>query len=648
MKTKSNSRPQTIQLIAGEMEIEAAAGKQRRFSMIAYTGDAMTVGGYQDPIVIDLSGLNIGNSPRPILIDHTNDLEHVFGQSDSIGVANGNLLVDGVIVGTGEKSARVIEMAKSGFKFQASIGASVKSREFVKQGSSVTVNGKKFNGPINVARKSVLSEVSVVTLGADDRTVTTIAANSRREKSIMPMKKNKMQPAIIDDQDDSQIEGDDNTGEIDASHAAAVDAIIAGYLCNAAPGSKDRLDEIKATAISEHWDFNRVQLEALRASRPQSTPRRFTPGSTQRAADSDQLVTASLMLHAGRGELATKVYGERVAQAAHDLRCHSLVDVCATALRLNMIDVPRDRNEMIRAAFSTSSLPTALGAYADKVAADAFRETPGIWEKVSKVRNVNNLRESKIIRTLFVGNYEPIPNGGTIEHGSLKEGDTRTVQAFTKGMMLGITREHIINDDLGVFNDTADALGRAGKRTMNDEFAKTILANAGNFFHNDNGNLGTSGTVLAAGTLAAAIENMAKRTDSEGRSIDIKARILLVPPELEFTALQLLKSAEVMRYTSNSIDNAPTGNPLASALDLLTEARLSNPAYSGYSTTAWYLFASLMDGAINVALLNGRATPTIEQAEAPFNMLGVMFRGYHDFGFRLGEPVAAYKATGQV
>ncbi|MBU0639071.1 MAG: hypothetical protein KKB50_09420, partial [Planctomycetes bacterium] len=41
---------------------------------------------------------------------------------------------------------------------------------------------------------------------------------------------------------------------------------------------------------------------------------------------------------------------------------------------------------------------------------------------------------------------------------------------------------------------------------------------------------------------------------------------------------------------------------------------------------------------IEVAFLNGQESPTIETADADFNVLGIQMRGYHDFGVALQEP----------
>jgi hypothetical protein len=51
---------------------------------------------------------------------------------------------------------------------------------------------------------------------------------------------------------------------------------------------------------------------------------------------------------------------------------------------------------------------------------------------------------------------------------------------------------------------------------------------------------------------------------------------------------------------------------------------------------------------IEVAFLNGQESPTIETAEADFNVLGIQMRGYHDFGCALQDPRGGTKSKGEV
>ncbi|MDR1384641.1 MAG: hypothetical protein LBJ67_12485 [Planctomycetaceae bacterium] len=55
----------------------------------------------------------------------------------------------------------------------------------------------------------------------------------------------------------------------------------------------------------------------------------------------------------------------------------------------------------------------------------------------------------------------------------------------------------------------------------------------------------------------------------------------------------------------------------------------------GNSATAWYLLADpLWLASLEVAFLGGQDRPTVERADADFNILGVQFRGYIDFGVK--------------
>ena len=75
---------------------------------------------------------------------------------------------------------------------------------------------------------------------------------------------------------------------------------------------------------------------------------------------------------------------------------------------------------------------------------------------------------------------------------------------------------------------------------------------------------------------------------------------------------------------------------------------MGNTTYTGSSGKAWYLLSDPNDlPVIEVALLNGQESPTIETAEADFNTLGVKMRGYHDFGVALQDPRGGVKAKGE-
>ena len=73
---------------------------------------------------------------------------------------------------------------------------------------------------------------------------------------------------------------------------------------------------------------------------------------------------------------------------------------------------------------------------------------------------------------------------------------------------------------------------------------------------------------------------------------------------------------------------------------------MSDSAYTGYSAKAWYLVGeSLMP--MVVSFLNGMQAPTVESSDADFSQLGILFRGFHDFGADKSEYMAALKVKGE-
>jgi hypothetical protein len=91
----------------------------------------------------------------------------------------------------------------------------------------------------------------------------------------------------------------------------------------------------------------------------------------------------------------------------------------------------------------------------------------------------------------------------------------------------------------------------------------------------------------------------------------------------------------------------PNANVFANRFLPVSTPYLSNSTYTGNSSTAWYLLANPQDLAtIQVVFLNGVETPTVEMADADFDLLGIAMRGYHDFGVSQMEPRGGVKSKG--
>src|SRR5690606_6914265 len=120
-----------------------------------------------------------------------------------------------------------------------------------------------------------------------------------------------------------------------------------------------------------------------------------------------------------------------------------------------------------------------------------------------------------------------------------------------------------------------------------------------------------------------------------------------VPTSVSAVATMLYKSLEIRDNTTNKGAH-PISNPHQGKFRVEVSRYLSNSQYTGNSAKAWYLLADPSDlPVIETAFLNGQEAPTIETAEADFNVLGVQMRGYHDFGVELQDPRGGVKAKGE-
>jgi hypothetical protein len=136
-------------------------------------------------------------------------------------------------------------------------------------------------------------------------------------------------------------------------------------------------------------------------------------------------------------------------------------------------------------------------------------------------------------------------------------------------------------------------------------------------------------------------------TDTDGKPIGIMPSIMLVPTALSAIGSQLFKSLELRDTTATT--KFPVANPHQGKFRVEVSRYLANTSYTGNSAKAWYLFAEPTDlPVIEVAFLNGQEAPTIETADADFNVLGIQMRGYHDFGVALQDPRGAIKSKGEV
>ena len=144
----------------------------------------MKLAGFHYPMVIDAEGAVGAAAEVPIYYGHIEEqhspseaMECLVGQAP-LECKDGKITAGGAVTGNSETVRAMLAHAAKGFKFQASVHGKPTEMTFVRDGETVTVNGRAVMGPVNVARKSVLDHVAILPLGADTTTSACIAAQN--------------------------------------------------------------------------------------------------------------------------------------------------------------------------------------------------------------------------------------------------------------------------------------------------------------------------------------------------------------------------------------------------------------------------------------------------------------------------------------
>jgi phage major head subunit gpT-like protein len=172
------------------------------------------------------------------------------------------------------------------------------------------------------------------------------------------------------------------------------------------------------------------------------------------------------------------------------------------------------------------------------------------------------------------------------------------------------------------------------------------MNNAAFFAAGNNNYLTGADTALSIDGLTKAEVAFLNQVDPDGKPLGIMPAVILVPTALSAMGTMLFKSVEIRDTTAST--KYPIANPHAGKFRTEVSRYLSNAQYTGFSDKAWYLLADPTAlPVIEVAFLNGQESPTIETADADFNVLGVQMRGYHDFGCALQDPKGGTKSKGE-
>ena len=283
---------------------------------------------------------------------------------------------------------------------------------------------------------------------------------------------------------------------------------------------------------------------------------------------------------------------------------------------------PAHRHEyLLKEAMTTADFPYLFGEILDRQLLQGFKDTPQVMAQVCRRGTVRDFRT--------VHRYE-ISNGDQYldqvsekgEYLASDRDEARYTYALLKyGRQFDISWEAMVNDDLGALSDTPMRFAKAARRTE-ERFITSLFWNAAGpldaYFSAANGGAAVAANPLTIANLETAVEAMAAYTDQGGSPIMNRPKYLVIPPALEFTARQILSSANKQWLWPENDEGGPFAYPTTNVIAQYGLELIINPwipiicTTGTIGATTWALFSSPADiAAAEFGLLRGHESPEL-------------------------------------
>ncbi len=596
------------------------------------------------PTVLLMSGCQIPpNRQLPLLDTHSRySTASVIGSYRDIRI-EGDQLVGRAVFSTAPEAEGPWLKTMEGHLTDYSVARKDLEATIIPAGQTGLIGNRSFTGPVKVVTSWIPKEMSSCPIGADEN------AKARAATA---------EPATTHERGIKMAEHEENRGlptEATKPQTPAVD--LDAVRADAVRAEHERMIEIDAMCVRFDVPADKkaelikpgISVEAARKSvldliaerSAGLNPGARTPAMTDTlrgiesgADERDKFRAAaedSLLIRAGHAP-------EKAAAGATDLVGFSLRELARESLRMSGLSVSGDAMGMVGRALTTSDFPLILANIANRSLFEGYAAASETWQKWCGVGSTSDFKTQTVVRPGEMADLDQIREDDEYKYGVRSEAQEQYAIA-TYGKLFNISRQSIINDDLGALTDIPAAHGEAAGRKLGDIAYAVLTANAAMgdgtaLFHASHGNLGTAG-VIGTTTMAEAIKLMALQKDIGGkRRLNIAPKFLITSPALAQAAQTFFGSSVIGTQA-----NPGQVNIYAGLVELVFEPRLFDD-----SATAWYL-AGDKGKTVKMYFLNGNQAPYMETKQG-WSVDGVEYKVRIDAGAKAIDWKSLFKNAG--
>ena len=300
-----------------------------------------------------------------------------------------------------------------------------------------------------------------------------------------------------------------------------------------------------------------------------------------------------------------------------------------------------DRNEIASRAMVTADFPMLLVQAGNRVLEQGYALQTSSFEKWVRQVDVQDFKINTDITLGTAGRLSKLNEAGEIKEKQLSEaGEEWKIESFANEFVL--TRQMLVNDDLGAFNSLLSDFGQMAKRTANGlvydllqgkgDYANYKMKDGLKIFASGHNNLDSSGAVIDEASMTAARAVMMRQTAKSTKdALNILPEFLIVAPEQEITARKLIASASSLESNKNE----GVINPFANSMQVVVDSELT--------AGAWYLAGGMRT--IKAGYLAGTGRKPIVRLDQT-SLTKTVFQGVFDFGVVAEDFRSLYKNVG--